>query len=187
MYHKICLCFGIGIEFEIMSVATNKASFRVIKLQGQVVIMRKCFHLLHLISILHATVVIHNKMIVVGGEFGSGLLDDVQIYEREIVGSSYKLRSIQYSEKALLRFHIYIHISELVTFYFCKRGLIFATKISGAFGHMRVLITYLQVSKTESFLCNFNQLDLPEYPSKQHLEGRLLLAIHEANERFGFG
>ncbi|XP_028225037.1 uncharacterized protein LOC114406519 isoform X2 [Glycine soja] len=27
----------------------------------------------------HATVVIHNKMIVVGGEFGSGLLDDVQV------------------------------------------------------------------------------------------------------------
>ncbi|WJX34965.1 HECT-type E3 ubiquitin transferase [Trifolium repens] len=33
----------------------------------------------------------------------------------------------------------------------------------------------------------FNQLDLPEYPSKQHLEERLLLAIHEANEGFGFG
>ncbi|KAH1209651.1 E3 ubiquitin-protein ligase UPL2 [Glycine max] len=149
MYHKICLCFGIGIEFEIMSVATDKASFRVIELQGQVVILRKCFHPLHLISILHATVVIQNKMIVVGGGSGSGLLDDVQIYEREIVGSSYKLRSIQFSEKALLRFHIYIHILELVTFYFCK--------------------------------------NLPEYPSKQHLEGRLLLAIHEANEGFGFG
>uniref|UniRef100_A0A2P2MUY2 HECT-type E3 ubiquitin transferase n=2 Tax=Rhizophora mucronata TaxID=61149 RepID=A0A2P2MUY2_RHIMU len=33
----------------------------------------------------------------------------------------------------------------------------------------------------------FNQLDLPEYPSKKHLEDRLLLAIHEANEGFGFG
>ncbi|XP_045828254.1 E3 ubiquitin-protein ligase UPL1-like isoform X1 [Trifolium pratense] len=33
----------------------------------------------------------------------------------------------------------------------------------------------------------FNQLDLPEYPSKQHLEDRLLLAIHEASEGFGFG
>ncbi|KAE9609095.1 putative aminoacyltransferase, E1 ubiquitin-activating enzyme [Lupinus albus] len=33
----------------------------------------------------------------------------------------------------------------------------------------------------------FNQLDLPEYPSKQQLEDRLLLAIHEANEGFGFG
>lgn len=33
----------------------------------------------------------------------------------------------------------------------------------------------------------FNQLDLPEYPSKQHLEERLLLAIHEASEGFGFG
>ncbi|OIW21958.1 hypothetical protein TanjilG_17727 [Lupinus angustifolius] len=31
----------------------------------------------------------------------------------------------------------------------------------------------------------FNQLDLPEYPSKQHLEERLLLAIHEASEGFG--
>ncbi|XWS14892.1 hypothetical protein CRYUN_Cryun35bG0047900 [Craigia yunnanensis] len=33
----------------------------------------------------------------------------------------------------------------------------------------------------------FNQLDLPEYPSKEHLEERLLLAIHEASEGFGFG
>ncbi|CAL0307794.1 unnamed protein product [Lupinus luteus] len=31
-----------------------------------------------------------------------------------------------------------------------------------------------------------NQLDLPEYPSEQHLEERLLLAIHEASEGFGF-
>ncbi|XP_054788719.1 E3 ubiquitin-protein ligase UPL2-like [Prosopis cineraria] len=33
----------------------------------------------------------------------------------------------------------------------------------------------------------FNQLDLPEYPTRQQLEERLLLAIHEANEGFGFG
>ncbi|KAJ4837727.1 hypothetical protein Tsubulata_038110 [Turnera subulata] len=33
----------------------------------------------------------------------------------------------------------------------------------------------------------FNQLDLPEYPSKERLEERLLLAIHEGNEGFGFG
>ncbi|CAA3008577.1 E3 ubiquitin- ligase UPL2-like [Olea europaea subsp. europaea] len=33
----------------------------------------------------------------------------------------------------------------------------------------------------------FNQLDLPEYPSEQHLEERLLVAIHEGNEGFGFG
>ncbi|GAB2292986.1 hypothetical protein Dimus_027209 [Dionaea muscipula] len=33
----------------------------------------------------------------------------------------------------------------------------------------------------------FNQLDLPEYPSKQCLEERLLLAIHEGSEGFGFG
>ncbi|KAJ8754891.1 hypothetical protein K2173_015403 [Erythroxylum novogranatense] len=33
----------------------------------------------------------------------------------------------------------------------------------------------------------FNQLDLPEYTSKQQLQERLLLAIHEASEGFGFG
>ncbi|KAF3795858.1 E3 ubiquitin-protein ligase [Nymphaea thermarum] len=33
----------------------------------------------------------------------------------------------------------------------------------------------------------FNQLDLPEYPSKQQLQQRLLLAIHEGSEGFGFG
>ncbi|KAL9235242.1 hypothetical protein vseg_010019 [Gypsophila vaccaria] len=33
----------------------------------------------------------------------------------------------------------------------------------------------------------FNQLDLPEYASKEHLRERLLLAIHEASEGFGFG
>uniref|UniRef100_A0A1D1YWP9 HECT-type E3 ubiquitin transferase n=1 Tax=Anthurium amnicola TaxID=1678845 RepID=A0A1D1YWP9_9ARAE len=33
----------------------------------------------------------------------------------------------------------------------------------------------------------FNQLDLPEYSSKEQLQERLLLAIHEANEGFGFG
>ncbi|KAJ0230389.1 HECT domain-containing protein [Hirschfeldia incana] len=32
----------------------------------------------------------------------------------------------------------------------------------------------------------FNQLDLPEYPSKEELRERLLLAIHEASEGFGF-
>ncbi|GMN62344.1 hypothetical protein TIFTF001_031415 [Ficus carica] len=33
----------------------------------------------------------------------------------------------------------------------------------------------------------FNQLDLPEYTSKEQLHERLLLAIHEASEGFGFG
>lgn len=33
----------------------------------------------------------------------------------------------------------------------------------------------------------FNQLDLPEYASKEQLQERLLLAIHEASEGFGFG
>jgi E3 ubiquitin-protein ligase HUWE1 len=45
----------------------------------------------------------------------------------------------------------------------------------------------VRLSDTDFSLCSFNQLDLPEYPSKQHLEERLLLAIHEANEGFGFG
>ncbi|BFI34167.1 E3 ubiquitin-protein ligase HUWE1 [Marchantia polymorpha subsp. ruderalis] len=33
----------------------------------------------------------------------------------------------------------------------------------------------------------FNQLDLPEYASKEQLQERLLLAIHEGSEGFGFG
>ncbi|CAM8937305.1 unnamed protein product [Rhodiola kirilowii] len=33
----------------------------------------------------------------------------------------------------------------------------------------------------------FNQLDLPEYSAKEMLQERLLLAIHEASEGFGFG
>eukprot|EP00959_Pyramimonas_sp_CCMP1952_P413355 8661566-Pyramimonas_sp.AAC.1 len=33
----------------------------------------------------------------------------------------------------------------------------------------------------------FNQLDLPEYTSKEQLLERLTLAIHEGNEGFGFG
>ena len=36
-------------------------------------------------------------------------------------------------------------------------------------------------------LDSFNQLDLPEYSSKEQLRERLLLAIHEASEGFGFG
>jgi hypothetical protein len=35
--------------------------------------------------------------------------------------------------------------------------------------------------------CSFNQLDLHKYTSKEQLQERLLLAIHEANEGFGFG
>lgn len=33
----------------------------------------------------------------------------------------------------------------------------------------------------------FNQLDLPEYESKEQLQSRLLMAIHEAHVGFGFG
>lgn len=35
--------------------------------------------------------------------------------------------------------------------------------------------------------CSFNQIDIPEYTSKQQLKDRILLAIHEGNEGFGFG
>ncbi len=35
--------------------------------------------------------------------------------------------------------------------------------------------------------CSFNQLDLPDYASKEQLQERLLLAIHEGSEGFGFG
>jgi len=35
--------------------------------------------------------------------------------------------------------------------------------------------------------CSFNQLDLHKYTSKEQLQERLLLAIHEANEGFDFG
>lgn len=33
----------------------------------------------------------------------------------------------------------------------------------------------------------FNQLDLPEYESKEQLAERLMMAIHEGHEGFGFG
>ena len=33
----------------------------------------------------------------------------------------------------------------------------------------------------------FNQLDLPEYESKEQLAERLAMAIHEGHEGFGFG
>ncbi|KAG5042890.1 hypothetical protein JHK87_006805 [Glycine soja] len=95
----------------------------------------------------HATVVIQNKMIMVGGESGSGLLDDVQV---PLEGFS-ALQGISGAE----RFQIH--------------------KAYGSSDHL-----------PSAHTC-FNQLDLPEYPSKQHLEGRLLLAIDEANEGFGFG
>lgn len=37
------------------------------------------------------------------------------------------------------------------------------------------------------FVASFNQLDLPEYTSKDQLHERLMLAIHEGSEGFGFG
>lgn len=53
-----------------------------------------------------------------------------------------------------------------------------------------VLFYLLEISPDNSTAlahCSFNQLDLPEYTSKEQLQERLLLAIHEANEGFGFG
>lgn len=61
--------------------------------------------------------------------------------------------------------------------------------LQGISGSQRFQIhkAYGSVDHLPSAHTCFNQLDLPEYPSKQHLEERLLLAIHEANEGFGFG
>lgn len=56
------------------------------------------------------------------------------------------------------------------------------TKIS-AYWVSAILIPYLFFQ----LLFSFNQLDLPEYTSKEQLQERLLLAIHEASEGFGFG
>ena len=39
---------------------------------------------------------------------------------------------------------------------------------------------------SQSILDSFNQLDLPEYASKEQLRERLMLAIHEGSEGFGF-
>ncbi|KAG6524941.1 hypothetical protein ZIOFF_014886 [Zingiber officinale] len=47
--------------------------------------------------------------------------------------------------------------------------------------------TYGAPKKLPSAHTCFNQLDLPEYSSREQLEERLLLAIHEASEGFGFG
>ncbi|KAG6518408.1 hypothetical protein ZIOFF_021883 [Zingiber officinale] len=47
--------------------------------------------------------------------------------------------------------------------------------------------TYGAPERLPSVHTCFNQLDLPEYSSREQLEERLLLAIHEASEGFGFG
>ncbi|XP_042414753.1 E3 ubiquitin-protein ligase UPL1-like [Zingiber officinale] len=47
--------------------------------------------------------------------------------------------------------------------------------------------TYGAPERLPSVHTYFNQLDLPEYSSREQLEERLLLAIHEASEGFGFG
>lgn len=51
-------------------------------------------------------------------------------------------------------------------------------------------LLFQSIGVTQKFIiynCSFNQLDLPEYSSKEQLEERLLLSIHEASEGFGFG
>lgn len=49
------------------------------------------------------------------------------------------------------------------------------------------LLLFFKQIKSRKYFFSFNQLDLPEYTSKTQLEERLLLAIHEASEGFGFG
>ncbi|XP_038984362.1 E3 ubiquitin-protein ligase UPL1-like [Phoenix dactylifera] len=53
--------------------------------------------------------------------------------------------------------------------------------------HFQIHKAYGAPERLPSAHTCFNQLDLPEYSSKEQLEERLLLAIHEASEGFGFG
>eukprot|EP00850_Spirogloea_muscicola_P012629 SM000082S22871 [mRNA] locus=s82:404008:421363:+ [translate_table: standard] len=53
--------------------------------------------------------------------------------------------------------------------------------------HFQIHKAYGAPKRLPSAHTCFNQLDLPEYTSKEQMEERLLLAIHEANEGFGFG
>ncbi|GAB4845935.1 E3 ubiquitin-protein ligase upl1 [Ancistrocladus abbreviatus] len=61
--------------------------------------------------------------------------------------------------------------------------------LQGISGPQRVQIhkAYGAPERLPSAHTCFNQLDLPEYSSKEQLRERLLLAIHEASEGFGFG
>ncbi|KAA8527075.1 hypothetical protein F0562_008696 [Nyssa sinensis] len=61
--------------------------------------------------------------------------------------------------------------------------------LQGISGPQRVQIhkAYGAPERLPSAHTCFNQLDLPEYTSKDQLQERLLLAIHEASEGFGFG
>eukprot|EP00210_Caulerpa_lentillifera_P005107 g4879.t1 len=47
--------------------------------------------------------------------------------------------------------------------------------------------SYVSTNRLPSAHTCFNQLDLPEYESKDQLKSRLLLAVHEGCEGFGFG
>jgi hypothetical protein len=53
--------------------------------------------------------------------------------------------------------------------------------------HFQIHKAYGAPERLPSAHTCFNQLDLPEYASKEQLQERLLLAIHEASEGFGFG
>lgn len=63
------------------------------------------------------------------------------------------------------------------------------TALQGISGSQRFQIhkAYGAPERLPSAHTCFNQLDLPEYSSKEQLEERLMLAIHEASEGFGFG
>ena len=47
--------------------------------------------------------------------------------------------------------------------------------------------SYVEPNRLPSAHTCFNQLDLPEYHSRDHLKDRLLIAIHEGREGFSFG
>jgi hypothetical protein len=79
----------------------------------------------------------------------------------------------------LIDFHLLI-LGEWLYFYFLR--LLTTNYVSTTHWISDILIHYLV-----QLLFSFNQLDLPEYTSKEQLQDRLLLAIHEASEGFGFG
>jgi E3 ubiquitin-protein ligase HUWE1 len=47
--------------------------------------------------------------------------------------------------------------------------------------------SYGEADRLPSAHTCFNQLDLPDYPSKEQLRDRLMVAVHEGSEGFGFG
>ena len=67
--------------------------------------------------------------------------------------------------------------------------MVFPRLLQGISGPQRLQIhrAYGGAGRLCSAHTCFNQLDLPEYSTKEELKERLLIAIHEGGEGFGFG